>query len=209
MGNLSKNETEESLKKVIEEYGKVGTVFFGKEKMFAFVNMETRAAAEKAKRALSGAPREGGRPLYVRYAAHAAAVKVSGLNTWVTNELLATAFAVFGDIERCVVYVDDRGYSKEHGIVEFERKSDAIDCVKKCTANCFFLTSTIKPVEVELAEVHEDDDGFQEKMLHSGRAVNSQQFRSERQVADIIFLFDSQITPFFLAWSPSCRAWVF
>ena len=51
------------------------------------------------------------------------------------------AFGIFGDIERCVVFVDDRGKSKGEGIVEFERKNVALEAVRRCKDGCFFVTS--------------------------------------------------------------------
>ena len=76
--------------------------------------------ATQAKRELNGKKSgEGGNHVtVVRFAANATAVKVTGLSPTVTNELLAKAFSVFGPIERCLVYVDCHGRSKEEGIVE-------------------------------------------------------------------------------------------
>merc|ERR1712154_629139 len=120
---------------------------------------------------------EGGNHVtVVRFAANATAVKVTGLSPTVTNELLAKAFSVFGQIERCLVYVECHGRSKEEGIVEFVNKSSAEQCAQRCREQCFFLTAAMKPVEVELFENHEDDDGFSENMakLHKEYAADRQ-----------------------------------
>ena len=61
----------------------------------------------------------------------------------ISNELLAHAFSVFGEIERAVVIVDDRGNSIGEGIVEFSRKSFAQMAISKCTDGCYFLTSWV------------------------------------------------------------------
>ena len=120
IGNLAPTVTEERVKEMFKPYGKVGECYLNKDRRFAFVRMETRAAAEKAKRELNGKRNgDGGKYVtFVRFAPTPTAVKVTGLSPTVTNELLAKAFSVFGPIERCLVYVDSHGRSKEEGIVE-------------------------------------------------------------------------------------------
>ncbi len=177
IGNLTPDTTEDQLKELVSQFGETGETFFNAEKHFAFLRMSTRAEAEKAKRGLDGQMR-GGRPLKVRFAPHQAAVRVSNLGPWVTNELLHHAFSVFGDLERCLVLVDDRGRSKHEGLVEFERKNSALEAIKRCQEGCFFLTASLRPVVAELVESAEDDDGLQEKMLNK----RSQEFHVEREV---------------------------
>merc|ERR1712224_343691 len=98
--------------------------------------------------------------------------------TWVSNELLHRAFSVFGDLERAQVLVDDRGRSKGEGIVEYERKPSAMDALRRCSEGAFFLTSSLRPVIVELVEETDDEDGLQEKNLPK----RSQEFVMEREV---------------------------
>jgi proline- and glutamine-rich splicing factor len=86
-------------------------MFFNREKNFAFVRMGSRFEAEKVKRELDGQMKNG-RALKVRFSPHQGAVKVLNLGPWVSNELLHRAFSIYGDIERCIVYVDERGRSK-------------------------------------------------------------------------------------------------
>ena len=131
IGNLTPDTTEEHLKELLSQHGEIGDMFFNSEKHFAFVKMATRPEAEKAKRELDGKMRNG-RPMKVRFAPHQGAVKVSNLGPWVSNELLQRAFSIYGDIERCIVFVDDRGRSKGEGIVEFERKNAAAEAIKRC-----------------------------------------------------------------------------
>lgn len=177
IGNLTPETTEEQLKELMSQYGEVGEVFFNTEKHFAFLRLSSRAEAERAKRELDGQMRNG-RALKVRFAPHQGAVKVANLGPWVSNELLHRAFSIFGDIERCLVLVDDRGRSKYEGIVEFERKSSATEALKRCNEGCFFLTSSLRPVVVEMIEENEDDDGLQEKMLPK----RNPDFQHEREV---------------------------
>lgn len=82
-----------------------------------------------------------GRALKVRFAPSSATVKVKNLTPWVSNELLERAFSVFGEIERAVVIVDERGKSTGEGIVEFARKPCAQQAIRKCTDGCYFLTA--------------------------------------------------------------------
>ena len=177
IGNLTPDTTEEHLKEIMGQHGEVGEIFFNTEKHFAFLRMATRTEAEKAKRELDGQMRNG-RALKVRFAPHQGAIKVTNLGPWVSNELLQRAFSIFGDIERCLVLVDDRGRTKGEGIVEFERKGSALEAVKRCREGCFFLTSSLRPAVVDLVEDAEDDDGLQEKMLPK----RNPDFHSEREV---------------------------
>ena len=177
VGNLSPDTTEEQLKELVSQHGEVGEMFFNNEKHFAFLRLSSRGEAEKAKRELDGQMRNG-RALKVRFAPHQGAVKVTNLGPWVSNELLHRAFSIFGDIERCLVLVDDRGRTKGEGVVEFERKSAAQEAVNRCKNNCFFLCSSLRPVVVELIDETDDDDGLQEKMLPK----RNPDFQVEREV---------------------------
>lgn len=95
---------------------------------------------------------------------------MKNLTPYVTNELLHAAFSVFGEIERCVVIVDDRGKSTGEGIIEFVRKPAATLALKHCTEGCFFLTSSLRPVIVELHEQMDNIDGFPEKSVQKKSA---------------------------------------
>lgn len=177
IGNLSSDTTEEGLKEMLTPFGEVGEIFYNREKRFAFVRVGTKHEAEKAKRELDGQMKNG-QMLRIRSAPHPAAVKVHNLGPWVTNELLHKAFSIFGDIERAIVFVDDRGRSKGEGVVEFERKPAAMEAVKRCQENCFFLTASVRPVVVELDEDNEDEDGFQER----NQPKKNPEYVSEREV---------------------------
>jgi proline- and glutamine-rich splicing factor len=107
--------------------------------------MATKFEAEKAKRGLDGQVKQG-QSIRVRFAPHQAAIKVQNLGPWVSNELLHRAFSIYGDIERAMVFVDDRGRTKGEGVVEFVRKPSALEAVKRCSEGCYFLTSAIRPV---------------------------------------------------------------
>ena len=112
-------------------------------------------AAEAAKNALDGSMRKG-RNLTVRFASLSTAIHVSNLGPLVSNEMLQKAFSAFGDVERAVVVVDDRGRSKGYGRVEFARKGNAVNALQKTNegffmigryvdANCFERRESINP----------------------------------------------------------------
>ena len=107
-----------------------------------------------------------GRSIRVRFACHGAAVRVKNLSSFISNEYLEQAFSVFGSVERAVVIVDDKGRSTGEGIVEFERKPAAIQCINKCTESCFLLTSYPRPVIVESLDQRDDEDGLPEKSIN-------------------------------------------
>lgn len=177
VANLPSSVTEESLKALFEQYGQVSEVFLGKQNSFAFVKMDTRKHAEEARSSLDNKVYEG-KTLRVRLAAHAAAVRVKNLSHMVTNELLEYSFSYFGEVERAIVITDDRGRSIGEGIVEFARKSSAQNCIKKCTNECFLLTSHPAPVFIESFEQRDEDEGFGEKHVNK----NSSEFRIEREL---------------------------
>ncbi|XP_071448982.1 hrp65 protein-like isoform X2 [Hetaerina americana] len=164
VGNLTNDVTEEEINGMFTTYGETSEVFVNKDKNFAFIRLDYRASAEKAKRELDGHIRKG-RALKVRFAPHSAAVKVRNLTQWVTNELLERAFQVFGEIERAVVIVDERGKSTGEGIIEFARKPGAQMALRRCTEGCFFLTSSLRPVVLEPFEQVDEVDGYTERNL--------------------------------------------
>jgi len=164
VGGVASSTTEKQLKEWFGEFGEVGDIYFKKDKFFAFVRMGTRIEAEKAKAALDGQTKNG-KTLKIKFSLHQAAVKVSNLGPWVSNELLHTAFSAFGDIERCLVYSDEKGRTKEEGIIEFAKKGVAMEVVRRCTEGCFFLGTSLRPVYAELIVHAEDEDGFPEKAL--------------------------------------------
>jgi len=176
IGNFTTEMSEEALKTMVSAEGEVGEMFFNREKNFAFVRMSTRSEAEKVKTKLDGQMKNG-RALKVRFSPHQGAVKVSNLGDMVSNELLHKAFSIFGEIERCVVGIDARGRSTNEAIVEFEKKPCALECVKRCTEGCFFLTTSLRPVIAEIQEEAEDDGGLQEAMLPK----RNQEYHGERE----------------------------
>ncbi|KAI5726901.1 hypothetical protein M8J76_010744 [Diaphorina citri] len=139
IGNVSSEINEEELLELFKPFGESTELFLNKEKNFAFIRMDYKANADKAKNELDGMFIKG-RPIKVRFAPINAAIRVKCLNSAVTNELLELAFSIFGEIERAVVLVDDRGNSKNEGIIEFTRKPAAAQALKRCQDGVFFLT---------------------------------------------------------------------
>lgn len=75
------------------------------------------------------------------------------------------AFSVFGEVDRAVVIVDDRGKPTGDGIVEFARKPSAQFAIRKCCEGCFFVTSNLRPVMVEAYDAVDEVDGYPEKTI--------------------------------------------
>lgn len=176
VGNLPHNTSEEKVKRLFERFGEVGEVFLGPKSSFAFVKMDTRQNAEAARDALDCTVFES-RSLRVRLAAHAAAIRVKHLSSQVTNELLAYAFRYFGEVERAVVVVDDKGKSTGEGVIEYAKKQSAQYAIKKCQSECFMLTSSLQPVLVEPYDQHDEDEGLPEKSINR----NSNEFKEQRE----------------------------
>ena len=80
------------------------------------------------------------RDIKVRFAASSSSVKVSNLNPYVSNELLAEAFSHFGDVEEAFIATDDRGKPLGYGVVDFARKGQAMSAIQQCKKEPFLLT---------------------------------------------------------------------
>lgn len=90
---------------------------------------DTRAHAEAAKEALDGT-NVMGRQVRVRFAVNGASIRVKELSPIVSNEMLYNMFSLFGEVERAVHIVDERGKPTGEGIVEFERKAAAQEALR-------------------------------------------------------------------------------
>uniref|UniRef100_A0A286XZX1 Non-POU domain-containing octamer-binding protein n=1 Tax=Cavia porcellus TaxID=10141 RepID=A0A286XZX1_CAVPO len=175
VGNLPPDITEEEMRKLFEKYGKAGEVFIHKDKGFGFIRLETRTLAEIAKVELDHMPLCG-KQLRVRFACHSASLTVRNLPQYVSNELLEEAFSVFGQVERAVVIVDDRGRPSGKGIVEFSGKPAAQKALDRCSEGSFLLTTFPRPVTVEPVDQSDDEEGLPEKLVKK-----NQQFHKERE----------------------------
>ncbi|KAF7667928.1 hypothetical protein LDENG_00042200 [Lucifuga dentata] len=175
VGNLPTGVTEEDLEKLFAKYGKVNEIFINKERGFGFIRLETRIIAEIARAELDDTPFRG-RPIRVRFATHGAALTVKNLPEFVSNELLEEAFAVFGQIERAVVIVDDRGRPTGKGVVEFTSKPAARKALDKCNDGAYLLTAFPRPVTVEPMEQFDEEEGLSEKLINK-----NQQYHKERE----------------------------
>nr|KAG5703970.1 hypothetical protein BaRGS_020567 [Batillaria attramentaria] len=140
-------------------------------------NLDYRHNAEAAKAALDGLQRKG-RILRVRFATHGAALRVKNLHPFVSNELLEQAFSQFGELERAIVIVDDRGKPTGEGLVEFVRKPGAQQALRRINDGVFLIGSNPKPIEVEPLEQKDEEDGMPEKFL-----PHNEQYKKEREKA--------------------------
>lgn len=175
VGNLTPDVTEADFRKMFEAYGEISEVYVNTQRGFGFIRLDYRQNAEAAKAALDGMQRKG-RILRVRFATHGAALKVKNLHSHVSNELLEQSFVQFGDLERCIVIVDDRGKSTGEGIVEFVRKPGASSALRRITEGVFLMGSDPKPISVEPLEQKDEEDGMPEKFLQK-----TDQYKKERE----------------------------
>ncbi|XP_078093928.1 splicing factor, proline- and glutamine-rich [Mustelus asterias] len=175
VGNLPADITEDDFKRLFGKYGDPGEVFINKGKGFGFIRLESRTLAEIAKAELDDTPMRG-RPLRIRFATHSAALTVRNLSPYVSNELLEEAFSQFGQVERAIVIVDDRGRSTGKGIVEFATKPAARKALERCNDGVFLLTASPRPVIVEPMEQYDDEDGLPEKL-----AQRNPMYQKERE----------------------------
>ncbi|OQR74910.1 splicing factor [Tropilaelaps mercedesae] len=177
------------LKQWFGQYGEVGEVFLNKQKNFAFVKMDTRENCEVAKNSLDFAKKDGV-TIRVRYSSNPAAVRVSNLTNFVTNELLETAFGVFGEIERAVVIADERGRPTGEGIVEFAQKRSALMAIRRCEEECFLLTASPRPVVVEPYDFRDEDEGLPERNIAKSKAYATERELGPRTAMPGSFEFE-------------------
>lgn len=175
VGNLPQGVSEEELENIFAKYGKASEVFINKERGFGFVRLETRIIAEIARAELDDTPFRG-KPIRVRFATHGAALTVKNLPEFASNELLEEAFSIFGQIERAVVIVDDRGRPTGKGVVEFTSKPAARKALDKCADGAYLLTAFPRPIIVEPTEQLDEDEGLPEKLINK-----NQQYHKERE----------------------------
>jgi len=177
VGNIPNDIKQDEFEDLFKEFGETNEVFVNPEKAFGFIKLDFRGNAEKAKTALDGKVLKN-RTLKVRFAAHGAALRLKNLSPWVSNELLERAFNVFGETEKAVHIVDAKGKPTGEGIVEFVSKPAANMALKMCTEGCFFLTTSPKPVIVELLTEEDNDEGYPEKTVPK----RNQEFMKEREM---------------------------
>ncbi|KAM3867883.1 non-POU domain-containing octamer-binding protein [Diretmus argenteus] len=175
VGNLPTGVSEADVEKLFSKYGKPSEIFINKDRGFGFIRLETRIIAEIARAELDDTPFRG-RQIRVRFATHGAALSVKNLPEFVSNELLEEAFSVFGQIERAIVIVDDRGRPTGKGIVEYTSKPAARKALDKCADGAFLLTAFPRPVTVEPMEQLDEDEGLAEKIINK-----NQQYHKERE----------------------------
>ncbi|GMT19252.1 hypothetical protein PFISCL1PPCAC_10549, partial [Pristionchus fissidentatus] len=175
VGNLPNEVKEQELKEMFSPHGDIAECYLS-GKGFAFLRLDTRAHAESAKEAIDGRIIHG-RPVRVRFAVHGAALRVKELSPTVSNEMLYHAFAHFGEVERAVHIVDEKGRPTGEGIIEFERKPSANEAISAIKDRVFLLTSGPKPLVVEVLDPRDEDDGLAERMI-----TRTPQLQKEREL---------------------------
>uniref|UniRef100_A0A6P7FXH1 Hrp65 protein-like isoform X2 n=1 Tax=Diabrotica virgifera virgifera TaxID=50390 RepID=A0A6P7FXH1_DIAVI len=162
IGNISSEITENDLEELFKPYGETAEIFINKDKNFAFLKFDYNCNARKAKKELDGTLIKT-RVLKIRVAPYSSSVKVKNLTPYVTNELLAYAFSIFGEVDRAVVCVDERGKPTGEAIIDFSKKGSSLHAIKACSDDCFFLTNSLRPCIVEPFEYSDLSDGYSEK----------------------------------------------
>ena len=83
---------------------------------------------------------------------------------------------MFGQVERAVVIVDERGRPSGKGTVEFSGKTAAWKALDRCSEGSFLLTTFPRPVTMEPMDQLDDEEGLPEKLV-----IKNQQFHEERE----------------------------
>jgi len=164
VANLHNTTTEDDLKELFGEFGETGEIYVNKEKGFGFIRLDYRHNAEMAKLTLDKKLHKG-RNIQVRYATHASAIELHGLDNFASNDFIEKAMSTFGAVERCVVVCDDRGRSKGYAIVEFEWKKSAAKVLDRLKDEMFVLGRLPKPVFAKPYILSDEEEGVHEEAL--------------------------------------------
>jgi len=164
VANLGNVTSEAQLREEFGEFGETGEVFVNKEKGFGFIRLDYRHNAEMAKLSLDK-KLVNGRNIQVRYATHASAIELHGLDNYASNEFIERAMSTFGAIERCIVVCDDRGRSKGYAVVEFEWKKAAAKVLDRLKDEMFVLGRLPKPVFAKPFVMQDEEEGVTEESL--------------------------------------------
>nr|CAI5855116.1 unnamed protein product [Callosobruchus analis] len=145
--NMPNNVTKKDIEELLKPYGEIGDIYIQTNKGFALVRMDYYHNAVKAKKELNGTIIKE-KKIYFSFSPNASIV-VKNLSPLVTNEYLHLAFSVFGEIEYCSVFIDKRGKSTGEGLVDFAKKGSALLAKRLCSEHPFFLTASLRPIEIE------------------------------------------------------------
>ena len=75
------------------------------------------------------------------FSVHCIILQIKELSPVVSNEMLHMTFSAFGEVERAVVIVDEKGKPTGEGIVEFESKRSAQEAVAQIKDRVFLMTA--------------------------------------------------------------------
>lgn len=164
VGNLERGTEEEELRQLFNAFGETGEVFVNKDKGFGFIRLDYRLNAERAKLTLDKKLVKG-RALQVRYALHASAIELHGLNQFASNEFIEEAMSQFGQVERACIVCDDRGRSKGYALVEFAWKKSAQKVLDRFKDELFVLGRLPKPIYAKPFTQSDEEEGVHESDL--------------------------------------------
>jgi len=164
VGSLPPEVKEDEVKEMFGKYGTIIEFYLNSAKNFAFIRMDTRDGAHRAQMELDGKTIHN-RQIRVKRAPHPACIWIGKLPGMVSNEVLAEAFSMFGEIERAVVACDERGKAKGWGFIEFRRKVSVANAIKRCSEGHLLLTNSFQPIKVEPWLFVDDEFGIDHKAL--------------------------------------------
>ncbi|CEF68056.1 RNA recognition motif domain and Nucleotide-binding, alpha-beta plait domain-containing protein [Strongyloides ratti] len=166
VGNLPPSMTEQELKDIFSKVGEAREIYLS-GKSFAFLRMENNGLATIARTILDGTIHKGF-SIRVRFAQHAAQIKLSELDPTVSNQMLYQLFSVFGEVQHAEHFCNDKNEATGEGVVMFEKRNSATDAVAAINDYVFSFTKNFKPIKAELATDNEDG-GWPERLASKKR----------------------------------------
>uniref|UniRef100_A0A0N5BXQ4 RRM domain-containing protein n=1 Tax=Strongyloides papillosus TaxID=174720 RepID=A0A0N5BXQ4_STREA len=166
VGNLPPSMTEQELKDIFSKVGEAREIYLS-GKSFAFLRMENDGLATIARTVLDGTLHKGF-SIRVRFAQHAAQIKLSELDPTVSNQMLYQLFSVFGEVQHAEHFCNDKNEATGEGVVMFEKRNSATDAVAAINDYVISFTKNFKPIKAELATDNEDG-GWPERLASKKR----------------------------------------
>uniref|UniRef100_A0AC35TN31 RRM domain-containing protein n=1 Tax=Rhabditophanes sp. KR3021 TaxID=114890 RepID=A0AC35TN31_9BILA len=172
IGGLPTNITEEEIKKLFAKYGEPREIYLS-GKSYAFVRLDSYGTACVAKEGINGSSFKN-HTLRVSFATHGAAIKLKELGSEVSDQMLYRLFSYFGEVQRAEHYCNEKSEPTGNGIIEFEKKNNALEALHAIESHVITFSNRFKPIVAELL-VEPDDGGWPERMASKYR--KSQQIR--------------------------------
>lgn len=168
--------TDVELRKLFDPFGEISDIYISQmsDRRLAMAKFDYQENAERARRHLHGT-QYCNKILDMKLSPRPCTIRVKNLSPTVTNELLLSAFGIFGEVDRAIVETIG-GIPTGEALVSFRSHIFTQRALYYCNEESFFLISSLMPVVCELADNVENRQGYSEFDVD----CNSTQYQLER-----------------------------